>query len=116
MRQALAEQLLAPRHVEPRCANALVDVLSKAAEDGKIGDKVAMVGVADPFGIELSTAARASFKTAGFDLVYDKTYPLGTQDMQPDAEGRDGEPAPTASWPSAIRPTRFAITEQAQGG
>ena len=36
-----------------------------------------------PFGIELSTAAATRFKKAGFDLVYDKTYPLGTQDMQP---------------------------------
>ncbi|NJN36412.1 MAG: hypothetical protein HC794_04320 [Nitrospiraceae bacterium] len=34
------------------------------------------------FGIELATAARVAFKSAGFELALDKTYPIGTQDMQ----------------------------------
>ena len=55
----------------------------QAAQEGKIGANVAMISVADQFGIELSTAAREAFKKAGFKLVYDKSYPLGTQDMQP---------------------------------
>ena len=52
-------------------------------DEGKIGDNIAMIGVADQFGIELSTAARDGFNKAGFKLVYDKSYPIGTQDMQP---------------------------------
>jgi branched-chain amino acid transport system substrate-binding protein len=42
-----------------------------------------MISVSDQFGIELSTAARNALKKAGFNLVYDKSYPAGTQDVQP---------------------------------
>ena len=42
-----------------------------------------MISVSDQFGIEMSTAAREAFKKAGFTLAYDKSYPLGTQDLQP---------------------------------
>jgi branched-chain amino acid transport system substrate-binding protein len=62
---------------------SLVDLLGKLRSEGKVGAKVAMVSVSDQFGIELSTAARDAFKKAGFELVYDKSYPAGTQDVQP---------------------------------
>ena len=62
---------------------SLVDLLGKLRQEGKVGAKVAMVGVSDQFGVELTTAARDAFKKAGFDLVYDKSYPAGTQDVQP---------------------------------
>lgn len=62
---------------------SLVDTLGKLRTEGKIGAKVAMVSVSDQFGIELSGAARDAFKKAGFELVYDKSYPAGTQDVQP---------------------------------
>lgn len=42
-----------------------------------------MISVSDGFGIDLSKAARAGFEKAGFKLVYDKSYPVGTQDMSP---------------------------------
>jgi branched-chain amino acid transport system substrate-binding protein len=42
-----------------------------------------MVSVADQFGIELSKAARPAFEKAGFKLVYDKSYPVTTQDFAP---------------------------------
>ena len=45
--------------------------------------KVAMISVADGFGIDLVTAARASFKKAGLDVTYDVTYPAGTTDFTP---------------------------------
>ena len=61
----------------------LVDLLAKLRGERKIGQKVAMISVSDQFGIELSTAARDAFTKAGFDLVYDKSYPAGTQDLQP---------------------------------
>jgi branched-chain amino acid transport system substrate-binding protein len=63
--------------------DSLVEVLDKLRKAGKIGSKVAMVAVADQFGVELSSAARDSFKKANFELVYDKSYPIGTQDLQP---------------------------------
>lgn len=62
---------------------SFVDLLAKLRADGKVGPKVAMVSVSDQFGIELSTAARDALKKAGFELVYDKSYPAGTQDVQP---------------------------------
>jgi branched-chain amino acid transport system substrate-binding protein len=62
---------------------SFVDTLAKLRGEGKVGPKVAMVSVSDQFGIELSTAARDALKKAGFELVYDKSYPAGTQDVQP---------------------------------
>src|SRR5690606_33752258 len=50
---------------------------------GKIGDKVAIVSIADSFGIDLAKAARERAKEHGFKIVYDKSYPGGTQDMTP---------------------------------
>lgn len=60
---------------------ALVELLSKLRSEGKIGNNVAMASVADGFGIDLSRAARAAFQKGGFKLVYDKSYPVGSQDL-----------------------------------
>jgi len=64
-------------------ASSAANVLKKLKEEGKIGNKVAIVNVADAFGIELANAGRPIFTQAGFDIVYDKSYPLGTQDLSP---------------------------------
>ena len=63
-------------------ASAAANVMKKLKEEGKIGNKVAIVNVADAFGIELANAGRPIFQQAGFDIVYDKSYPLGTQDIR----------------------------------
>jgi branched-chain amino acid transport system substrate-binding protein len=63
--------------------DGIVETFAKLEKDGKINKKIAMIAVGDQFGIELSTATRAGLKKAGFDLVYDKSYPFGSQDMQP---------------------------------
>ena len=55
--------------------------LEQLKSDGKINDKVAMIAVADGFGIELSNAGRDALEERDFELVYDKTYPLGSQDL-----------------------------------
>ncbi len=62
-------------------ANALVEVLTKLKDGGKINSKVAMVSVADAFGIELSAAARPALAKAGFELAMDESYPITTQDF-----------------------------------
>jgi branched-chain amino acid transport system substrate-binding protein len=62
-------------------ANALVEVLTKLKDAGKISNKVAMVSVADAFGIELSTAARPALQAAGFELAMDESYPITTEDF-----------------------------------
>src|SRR5690606_15461096 len=63
--------------------DALAGLLTKAHGEGKINNKIAMISVADGFGIDLVTAARPSFKEAAFDVVYDVTYPAGTTDFTP---------------------------------
>ncbi len=68
-------------------ASAVADILKKMRDAGQIGNHIAMVNVADAFGIELANAARPIFKRAGFKIVYDKSYPLGTQDLSPVIKG-----------------------------
>lgn len=94
-------------------ADALVEVLSKLKAENKIGAKVAMVSVADAFGIELSTAARPAMKAGGFELALDKSYPLGTQDMQAivkDAMASGADSFVAFSYP----PDTIAITDAAK--
>jgi branched-chain amino acid transport system substrate-binding protein len=64
-------------------AKGAIGVLKKLKDSGQIGNKVAVVNVGDDFGIELANAGRPLFKEAGFEIVYDKSYPLGTQDYAP---------------------------------
>jgi branched-chain amino acid transport system substrate-binding protein len=59
-----------------------VATIAKLRSEGKIGNTVAMVSVADQFGIGLAKAARRALKKDGFDLVYDRSYPVETQDMR----------------------------------
>lgn len=94
-------------------ANALVDVLKPATAAGELNGKVAMISIADGFGIELSTAAREAFDEAGLELVMDKTYPLGTQDfatLLQEAEASGADIFVAYSYPGDT----FGITKQAQ--
>jgi len=93
--------------------DGLVDLLSAMRKDGKIGDKVAMAAVGDQFGIEQSTAARQGLKKAGFNLVYDKSYPFGSQDLQPivkDAQAASPDAFIAFSYP----PDTIGLTDQAK--
>lgn len=93
--------------------DALVGLLTKMRADGKINDKIAMVSIADGFGIDLSKAAREGFTKAGFKLAYDKSYPIGTQDMSPliGEAARSGADSFVAfSYP----PDTIALTDQAK--
>jgi branched-chain amino acid transport system substrate-binding protein len=90
-------------------ANALVEVLSKLKADGKINNRVAMVSVADAFGIELSTAARPALQAAGFELTLDESYPITTQDFAPlinSAKGSGADTFVAFSYP----PDTFGLT------
>ncbi len=62
-------------------AEAIVDLLVSLRKEGKIGNNIAMTAVADGFGIDLSKAGRAALTKNKFKIVYDKAYPLGTQDF-----------------------------------
>ncbi len=63
-------------------AESRVERLAKLKADGKIGDTVAVVNVADQLGVELARDAKPALAKAGFKLVYDKAYPDGA-DMAP---------------------------------
>lgn len=94
-------------------AGAVADVLKKMRESGQIGKRIAMVNVADAFGIELANAARPIFKKAGFEIVYDKSYPLGTQDLSPVVKGaKASSPDAFVAW--SYPPDTFGLTAQAK--
>lgn len=94
-------------------AGGVVEVLSQMRDAGEIGNTVAMVNVADAFGIELAEAARPAMEEAGFEIVYDTSYPLGTQDLSPVVNGaRDANPDAFVAF--SYPPDTFGLTEQAQ--
>ncbi|WP_172327440.1 amino acid ABC transporter substrate-binding protein [Mangrovicoccus sp. HB161399] len=94
-------------------AAGLVDVLSQARDAGTINGKIAVVSVADGFGIDLITGARPAFEEAGFELAYDKTYPLGTSDfaaIMSEAQASGADSFVAFSYP----PGSFGMTKTAQ--
>lgn len=94
-------------------AEGLVEVLAAARDAGTINNQVAVVSVADGFGIDLISAARPAFEEAGFELVYDETYPLGTSDfaaMMNEAQGSGADSFVAFSYP----PGSFGMTKTAQ--
>jgi len=94
-------------------AGSVAQILGKMKAAGTIGNKVAMVNVADAFGIELANAARPIFKKAGFDIVYDKSYPLGSPDLSPIIRGAKGtNPDAFVAW--SYPPDTFGLTAQAK--
>jgi branched-chain amino acid transport system substrate-binding protein len=94
-------------------ANSAINVLKQLKAAGKIGNKVAVVNVADAFGIELANAGRPLFKQAGFEIVYDKSYPLGTQDYAPIIKAaKAANPDAFVAW--SYPPDTFGLAEQAK--
>jgi len=94
-------------------AGSVAQILGKMKAAGTIGNKVAMVNVADAFGIELANAARPIFKKAGFNIVYDKSYPLGSPDLSPIIRGAKGtSPDAFVAW--SYPPDTFGLTAQAK--
>ena len=94
-------------------ATGIVDTLSKMKDAGDIGNKVAVVNVADAFGLELIGAAKPALEAAGFEIVYETSYPLGTQDLAPvisQAKAAQPDAFVAFSYPGDT----FALTEQAQ--
>jgi branched-chain amino acid transport system substrate-binding protein len=94
-------------------AKTLVELLNKLRDEKKIGDTVAMVSIADGFGIDLSSAARPALTNAKFKLAYDKSYPIGTQDLAPiinEVKALNPDVFIAFSYP----PDTLALTEQSR--
>ena len=93
--------------------DALTSLLKKMRDEGKIGPNIAMISISDGFGIDLSQAARKGFTDAGFKLAYDKSYPIGTQDLSPligEAQRSGADTFVAFSYP----PDTMALTEQSK--
>jgi branched-chain amino acid transport system substrate-binding protein len=94
-------------------AKGAIGVLKKLKDAGQIGNRVAAVNVGDDFGIELANAGRPLFKEAGFEIVYDKSYPLGTQDYAPVVKAaKAANPDAFVAW--SYPPDTFGLTDQAK--
>ena len=94
-------------------STTVIDILKKFRDGGQIGNKVAMVNVADEYGIEISNLSKTQFPAAGFEIVYNKSYPLGTQDYAPVIKGAKAtDPDAFIAW--SYPPDTFGLTEQAK--
>ena len=94
-------------------AEGVADALVKLRNSGAIGKRVALVNVADAFGLELLNAGKPALQKAGFDIVYEASYPLGTQDVAPIISAAKAA-NPDAFVAFSYPPDTFALTEQAQ--
>lgn len=94
-------------------ASGAVETLAKLRDAGDIGSRVALVHVADAFGLELIAAAKPALEAAGFEIVYEASYPLGTQDVAPIISGAKAA-EPDAFIGFSYPGDTFALTEQAQ--
>lgn len=94
-------------------AKGAVDSLVKLRDKGDIGNKVALVNVTDAFGMELVGAAKPALSEAGFEIVYEASFPLGTQDLAPIISAAKAA-APDAFIAFSYPGETFALTEQAQ--
>lgn len=93
-------------------AEDIAQVLVDLREAGEIGNRVALVNVADAFGIEMVSISRGVLQEAGFEIVYETSYPLGTQDVAPIIDGaRSANPDAFIAW--SYPGDTFALTDQA---
>jgi branched-chain amino acid transport system substrate-binding protein len=94
-------------------ARSVAEVLKDMRDKGQVGNKIATVNVGDAFGIELANAGRPVFKQYGFDIVYDQSYPLGTQDLAPVIKGaKAANPDAFVAW--SYPPDSFGLLAQAR--
>jgi branched-chain amino acid transport system substrate-binding protein len=65
----------------PHFGGALIEVLNKYKADGKLNNKVVLLSVGDQFGAEFAAGFGAGLKANGYDIVLQKSYPLGAADL-----------------------------------
>ncbi|MBR0752179.1 amino acid ABC transporter substrate-binding protein [Bradyrhizobium jicamae] len=94
-------------------STGIVGTLKTLRDKGQVGNKVALAYVAEALGLEMIDSAKPAFKEAGFDIVYETSYPIGTQDLSPVISGAKAA-KPDAFVAYSYPPDSFALTEQAQ--
>lgn len=94
-------------------AQGIAQQMVEMKDSGLVGGRVAMVNVADAFGIELAQAARGIFEQAGFEIVYSRSYPPTIQDLTPVMSAViDTNPDIFVAF--SYPPDTFGLTEAAQ--
>jgi branched-chain amino acid transport system substrate-binding protein len=94
-------------------STGIVATLKTLRDQGQIGKKVALAHVAEAFGLEMIQSAKPAFKEAGFEIVYETSYPIGNQDLAPVISGAKAA-NPDAFVAYSYPPDTFALTAQAQ--
>src|SRR5690606_16069271 len=92
-------------------ANGAVEAIAKLKDSGEIGNKVALVYVGDAFGQELLAPAKKALDENGFEVVYESSYPFGTQDVAPVISAAKAA-SPDAFIAFSYPGDTFALTEQ----
>jgi branched-chain amino acid transport system substrate-binding protein len=94
-------------------AQTAASVIKKLKDEGKIGNRIAIVNVADAFGIELANAGRPIFNQAGFEIVFDRSYPNTAQDFAPVVKAaKAANPDAFVAW--SYPSDTFGLAEQAK--
>ena len=65
----------------PHFGAALIEILNKQKSAGQLNNKVALLSVGDQFGAEFAAGFSAGLKANGYDIVLQKSYPLGAADL-----------------------------------
>ena len=93
----------------PHFGRALIEILNKYKSAGQLNNKVVLFSVGDQFGAEFSTGVGAGLKASGYDIVLQKSYPLGAADLTNEIKGAKASGADTfiaGSYP----PDTFMLT------
>jgi branched-chain amino acid transport system substrate-binding protein len=65
----------------PHFGGALIEILNKFKGEDKLNNKVVLLSVGDQFGAEFAAGFGAGLKATGYDIVLQKSYPLGAADL-----------------------------------
>lgn len=91
----------------------LIDFLISEREKGTIGNRVALIFVGQPFGIEHASMIVPALAVNGFELVYYESYPLGVADLSPTIKAIQAED-PDVFIALTHPPDAFMLAEQSK--
>jgi branched-chain amino acid transport system substrate-binding protein len=94
-------------------ASPLATMCGALKKDGKIKGRVAAIHVAQDFGVEMNAAFTEAAKKEGLEIVYSKSYPFGSADLQPllrEVMATNPDAFIAFSYP----PDSFMLTEQSK--
>jgi len=96
----------------PRFGAALIEILNRHKSAGQLNNKIALLSVGDQFGAEFAAGFSAGLKANGYEIVLQKSYPLGAADLTneiKEAKASDADTFIAGSYP----PDTFMLTDTA---